>query len=98
MPVLPTMMWSCTEMPGGVALSMIALVIWMCACEGVGSPEGWLRTMGRIMLIALALLPRMQGQGSLIGGGRWCLFVAILSGQSRSLGVLQRHGRSSNLL
>jgi len=26
----------------GGAMSMIALVIWMSACEGVGSPEGWL--------------------------------------------------------
>jgi hypothetical protein len=37
---LPTMMWSCTEMPSGVAISMIALVIWISACDGVGSPEG----------------------------------------------------------
>ncbi len=41
-PFLPTMMWSCTEMPSGAAMSMMALVIWMSACEGVGSPEGWL--------------------------------------------------------
>jgi hypothetical protein len=27
----------------GRAMSMIALVIWMSACDGVGSPEGWLR-------------------------------------------------------
>jgi hypothetical protein len=39
-PFLPTTMWSCTEMPSGEAISMIALVIWMSACDGVGSPEG----------------------------------------------------------
>jgi hypothetical protein len=43
-PRLPTMMWSCTEIPSGVAMSTIARVIWMSACEGVGSPEGWLCT------------------------------------------------------
>jgi len=32
-PFLPTMMWSCTEMPGGVAISTIALVLWMSACD-----------------------------------------------------------------
>src|SRR5436190_9928808 len=37
-------MWSCTEMPSGAAMSMIALVIWMSACDGEGSPEGWLCT------------------------------------------------------
>ena len=39
-PFLPTMMWSCTAMPSGLAISMIALVIWISACDGVGSPEG----------------------------------------------------------
>ena len=33
-PFLPTMMWSCTEMPSGVWT--IGLIIWMSACEGVG--------------------------------------------------------------
>lgn len=42
-PVLPTMMWSCT--PSGVAICTIALVISMSACEGVGSPLGWLCTV-----------------------------------------------------
>ena len=41
-PFLPTMMWSCTEMPSGFAMSTIAFVIWMSACDGVGSPEEWL--------------------------------------------------------
>ncbi len=49
-PFLPTMMWSCTEMPSGLAMSMIALVIWMSAFDGVGSPEGWLCT--RISAVA----------------------------------------------
>ena len=35
-PSLPTMMWSCTEMPSGLATSMIACVIWMSARLGVG--------------------------------------------------------------
>src|SRR3954453_6060573 len=30
------LMWSCTEMPSGVAIWTIALVIWMSACDGVG--------------------------------------------------------------
>ena len=41
-PLLPTMMWSCTAIPSGFAISMIALVIWMSVCDGEGSPEGWL--------------------------------------------------------
>src|SRR5580692_1972988 len=49
-PFLPTMMWSCTEIPSGAAMSTIALVIWMSACDGVGSPEGWLCT--RISAVA----------------------------------------------
>ena len=39
-PPRPTMMWSCTETPGGAATSMIALVIWMSACDGEGSYFG----------------------------------------------------------
>jgi hypothetical protein len=39
-PFLPTAMWSSTEMPSGVAMSMMAFVIWMSACDGVGLPEG----------------------------------------------------------
>jgi hypothetical protein len=39
-PFLPTMMWSCTEMPSGEAMSMIALVIWISACGGEGSYFG----------------------------------------------------------
>jgi hypothetical protein len=39
---LPTMMWSCTEMPSGVAIWTIALV----ACDGVGSPEGVVHQSG----------------------------------------------------
>ena len=27
-----------------VAMSTMAFVIWISACEGVGSPEGWLCT------------------------------------------------------
>src|SRR5712664_2807820 len=38
------MMWSCTAMPSGVAIAMIALIIWISACDGVGSPLGWLCT------------------------------------------------------
>jgi hypothetical protein len=34
------MMWSCTEMPGGAAISMIAFVIWISACDGEGSHFG----------------------------------------------------------
>src|SRR5262249_19251176 len=49
-PPLPTMMWSCTEIPSGPAMSMIALVIWISACDGVGSPGGWLCT--RISAVA----------------------------------------------
>jgi hypothetical protein len=41
-PSLPTMRWSCTEMPSGRATSTIARVMSMSAREGVGSPEGWL--------------------------------------------------------
>jgi hypothetical protein len=37
-------MWSWTDIPRGVAMSMMALVIRMSACDGVGSPEGWLCT------------------------------------------------------
>ena len=39
-PSLPTTMWSCTAMPRGRATSMIVCVIWMSACDGVGSPDG----------------------------------------------------------
>ena len=39
-PPLPTMMWSCTAMPSGPAISMIALVIWISACDGEGSYFG----------------------------------------------------------
>ena len=39
-PSLPTMMWSCTAMPSGLATSMICCVIWMSARDGVGSPDG----------------------------------------------------------
>jgi len=28
------------RMPSGPATAMIAFVIWMSACEGVGSPDG----------------------------------------------------------
>src|SRR6267378_2542612 len=31
-------------MPSGPAMSMMARVIWISACDGVGSPEGWLCT------------------------------------------------------
>ena len=34
----------------GLAIPMMALVIWMSACEGEGSPEGWLWT--RITAVA----------------------------------------------
>lgn len=34
MPALADEMWSCTEMPSGAEMSMIALVIWMSACDG----------------------------------------------------------------
>ncbi len=44
MPVLADDDVSCTDMPSGVAMSTIALVIWMSACEGVRSPLGWLCT------------------------------------------------------
>jgi hypothetical protein len=30
-PSLPTMMWSCTEMPSGDATAMICYIIWMSA-------------------------------------------------------------------
>jgi hypothetical protein len=39
-PLLPTMMWSWTEIPSGAAMSMMAFVIWISALDGVGSPEG----------------------------------------------------------
>ena len=35
----------CTEIPSGDEMSIIDLVIWMSACDGVGSAEGWLCTM-----------------------------------------------------
>jgi hypothetical protein len=41
-PSLPTMRWSCTAIPSGLAISTIAFVISMSAREGDGSPEGWL--------------------------------------------------------
>jgi hypothetical protein len=34
------MMWSCTEMSGGVVIPMIAFVIWISACDGEGSYYG----------------------------------------------------------
>ncbi len=37
-------------MPSRVAIWTIALVIWISACDGVGSPEGWLCT--RISAVA----------------------------------------------
>jgi hypothetical protein len=40
MPVLADDVWSCTEIPSGVAIWAIALVIWMSAYDGVGSPLG----------------------------------------------------------
>ena len=39
-PFFPTMMWSCTEMPSGAAMPMVAFVMYISACDGVGSPEG----------------------------------------------------------
>jgi hypothetical protein len=48
------MMWSCTEMPSGVAMSTIAFVIWMSALDGEGSPLGWLCT--RMIAASLAAL------------------------------------------
>jgi len=41
-PPRPTMIRSCTTMPSGPAMSMMALVICTSACDGAGSPEGWL--------------------------------------------------------
>ena len=52
-PSLPTMMWSCTEMPSGLAISTIDCVIWMSARDGVGSPDGWLCT--RMIAVARQL-------------------------------------------
>ena len=48
------MMWSCTEMPSGFAISTIACVIWISARDGVGSPDGWLCT--RMSAVALILV------------------------------------------
>ena len=39
-PSLPTMMWSCTAIPSGAAISTICRVISISAVDGVGSPEG----------------------------------------------------------
>src|SRR4051812_36435495 len=64
-PSLPTMMWSCTEMPRGFATSMMDCVIWMSAREGVGSPEGWLCT--RMTAVALSSSARLTT--SWIDGG-----------------------------
>src|ERR1700747_2261660 len=48
-PLLPTMSGWCTAIPSGVAILMIAFVIWMSACDGVGSPLGCLCILeGRI--------------------------------------------------
>jgi hypothetical protein len=47
------MMWSCTAMPSGLAMSAIVCVIWMSARDGVGSPDGWLWMMLSIQYIYL---------------------------------------------
>jgi len=46
-------------MPSGAAMSMIALVIWMSACDGEGSPEGWLCT--RIIVRFCLLISTSNG-------------------------------------
>src|SRR5882757_7170478 len=61
-PFLPTMMWSCTEMPSGVAIWTIALVIWISACEGVGSPEGDARSHIKLERLPFLSLRRPHGE------------------------------------
>jgi hypothetical protein len=41
-PSRPTMMWSCNAIPSGFATAMICCVMRTSACDGVGSPKGWL--------------------------------------------------------
>jgi hypothetical protein len=71
-PSLPTMMWSCTEMPSGFATSTICWVIWMSARDGVGSPEGWLCTTKSrkgTALIPCSFYRSVGSQGAATGGG-----------------------------
>ena len=69
----------------GVAIWTIALVIWISACDGVGSPEGWVNkaiscTDGWMPLFATASSNFRRRRGALVpffhfakdapGGGR----------------------------
>ena len=42
---LPMMRWSCTVIPMTSAAATMRFVMVMSACEGVGSPDGWLCTI-----------------------------------------------------
>src|SRR6516162_10990418 len=70
-PCLPMMTWSCTAMPNTWQALMMALVISTSACEGVGSPDGWL------WAITIALAPNSRARLTTSRGrpayGRWCL-------------------------
>ena len=62
-------------------MPMIALVIWMSACEGVGSPEGWLCNRLRTPTTALKLentLGSLIYMGAAIGSGVSCSRVILM--------------------
>src|SRR5258708_32568777 len=57
-------------MLSGMAMSMMALVVWISACGGVGSPEGWLRINileGRISFRSKLLVISYVRKGHVIG-------------------------------
>ena len=57
-------------MLSGMAMSMMALVVWISACGGVGSPEGWLRINileGRISFRSKLLAISYVRKGYVIG-------------------------------
>jgi hypothetical protein len=77
-------------------MSMIARVIWMSACDGVGSPDGWLCTT----LLFLSNVLKVNEFGEVIdlrGDGDWGRLCVLLrdhhaSSPSSSLGLFEaRH-------
>jgi hypothetical protein len=72
-PSRPTMMWSCTVTPSGLAIAMISRVIATSWAEGEGSPEGWLWTskpIGTGLLIFQVDSVFVIVVGSPIGGAK----------------------------
>lgn len=47
---LPMMRWSCTVIPMTSAAATMRFVMVMSACEGVGSPDGWLCTIHMVRI------------------------------------------------